>query len=445
VLFPHATRVLRAVLAIALIATFAVELLPARQASAAASLVRMSASGSTTGGRNISIRVVISEPAPSGGIDIPLTSNNSAIRVPSSVHVDSGTSEKLISVRTVPVTNTVDVTVTASYKGVTKRKTVTIKEPYHSSLSVQTVIRAGGQGRVTVRLSGRAPAGGITINLSTMQQAVFKLPASITIPAGAYSGAARVDATDQAGDVPIQVTSVYPKLGDTHTKSAIVRHFDTATATPTNTPTNTPTEVPTSTPTDVPTSTPTDVPTSTATDVATETATATAVVETSTPTATATPGTGDPTLTFEVMSPALVNNEYFVPTGENAVVRVCMTVAPAPPYKVNFITSSSARAKVTDPAPDPTNQNLPTFTFGSVGDCIDVTMTDQVPSTVGTARLVARIGTGLAARQIGQSLFIRFQDEEVPTATATSTTEATETPTEVATATNTPVPTDVTP
>jgi hypothetical protein len=405
-----------------LIVTVAAELLPARQASAAANLVRMMASGSTTGGRNISIRVVISEPAPAGGIDIPLRSSSSAIRVPSSVHVDSGQTEKLISVRTVPVINTVDVTVTASYKGVTRQRTVTIKEPFHSSLSVQSVIRAGSQGRVTVRLSGRAPAGGITIALSTKNQDVFKLPASITIPAGAYSGAARVDATDQPGDVSISVTSHYQKgaISNTHTKNAIVRHFDTATVTPTDTPTHTPTSTNTPGPT-----------------------------ATFTPTATSTPDPSDPTLTFTILSPAPDGNgKYTVASGGTAVVQVCMTVAPAGPYKINFITSSSLRALVTDPAPDAAYKGYSWATFTNVGDCVNVTMTDQVYELSGNVRLIARIeGRSIPG---ASSAFITFAGEpptvtatvSTETAEATSTPAPTETATDVPTATDTPVVTN---
>src|SRR4029078_7796831 len=95
----------------------------------------------------------------------------------------------LVGITTVPVLNTKSVTVTASLGGVTKSKQVKILEAYHSSLSLQRRIRAGGLGRVTVRLSGRAPAGGITVNLSTTRSDVFLLPATAHIEPGNASGA----------------------------------------------------------------------------------------------------------------------------------------------------------------------------------------------------------------------------------------------------------------
>lgn len=404
---PHATRILRAVLAVALIATFAAELLPARQASAAATLVRMSASGSATGGKRVHIRVVISEPAPRGGINIPLTSNNPAIPVPDYAHVNTGETEELVGITTVPVTDTVDVTVTATYKGVAKQKIVTIKEPFHSSLSLQSVIRAGGLGKVVVRLSGRAPAGGITVNLSTTEPDVFKLPTTAHIEPGDASAILRVDATDQPGDVPISVTSLYPKLGDTYTKHAIVRHYSSPT--PTDTPTNTP-------PTDVPPITPTY--TSTAESTATFT-----------PTATSTPDPSDPTLVFTVLSPVFENGKYYVASGGSATVQVCMTVAPAGPYPVTFTLNSPSlpRAEITSGSP---------FTFTNVNDCTDVVISDLVYPTDSYVQLIARLGT----REIvgARSPFVIFQGEPAETVTATSTTV----PVETATATNTSIPTE---
>ncbi|HYP60891.1 MAG TPA: hypothetical protein VEQ36_10740, partial [Thermomicrobiales bacterium] len=237
-------------------------------------LTWFTASGSATGGKRIHLRVKSSAPAPVGGINVALTSSDPAIPVPAYAHINSGATEEIIGITTVPVLNTKTVTVTASLGGVTKTKQVTILEAYHSSLSVQSRIRAGGLGKVIVRLSGRAPAGGITVNLSTTRPDVFLLPATAHIEPGEASAILKVFATsNQVGDTNIKVTSLYPKLGNTFTKNAIVRHYDVATptATATTQPTETATEVPTAT------ETATEVPTatSTATDVPTATSTAT--------------------------------------------------------------------------------------------------------------------------------------------------------------------------
>ncbi len=123
---PQAARAIRAFFVVALIGAFAVHVEAPRPVSAAATLVSMSASGSATGGKRVHIRVVISEPAPVGGLNIPLSSNNPAVPVPSHAHVNSGATEELVGVTTRPVVDTVIVTVTASYKGVFKSRPITI-------------------------------------------------------------------------------------------------------------------------------------------------------------------------------------------------------------------------------------------------------------------------------------------------------------------------------
>jgi hypothetical protein len=390
---PQAARAIRAFFVVALIGAFAVHVEAPRPVSAAATLVSMSASGSATGGKRVHIRVVISEPAPVGGLDIPLSSNNPAVPVPSHAHVNSGATEELVGVTTRPVVDTVIVTVTASYKGVVKSRPITIKEPIHSSLSLQSVIRAGGQGRVTVRLSGRAPVGGITVQLSTDRSDKFALPTSVTVLEGAASAILKVNATDQVPDVPISVTSHYQKgsINNTYTKNAIIRHF---TATPTPTATN---------PTDVPSITPT---------------------WTMTPTATATPDPNNPTFSFTVKSGDPVVS------GGSVVLTVCMLTGPNPPYTITFISTSQQRAMVTAGSP---------HTYAALNECTDVTLTDLPYPTSGNVRLRARLSPSNVT--VGESANINFPGEPL-TATPTSTTAAAQSANQPAQPTSTPVPTE---
>jgi len=268
--------------------------------SANASLVHLFGSGSATGGKRIHFRLKISEAAPSGGIDVPVTTNDPAI--PGfTIHIDSGQTEKTVGVTTKPVESTRTVKATATYNGVSKSHDTIIIEAFHSSLLTQTVCRAGGLCRIIPRLSGRAPAGGIDITMSTDQPSILPdLPSKAHIPEGAASLYMRVPTTDQPGDVTVHVTSTYdsPSLPvKTFTKTIIVRHFSTtvtATATATKTPTKTPTttatvtNTPTKTNTPTVTSTPTKTNTPTVTNTPTSTGTPTHT-PTSTPTKTPTP------------------------------------------------------------------------------------------------------------------------------------------------------------
>src|SRR6187200_3452859 len=105
--------------------------------------------------------------SPSAGAVVTLSASNGAVNVPGSTTVAAGQTDKTITVSTDPVAANTNVTVSASYLGVTKSRVVMIKAPVLSSLGLQTVIRHGGYGKVIARISGPAPAGGFAVNTST--------------------------------------------------------------------------------------------------------------------------------------------------------------------------------------------------------------------------------------------------------------------------------------
>ena len=249
--------------------------------SAAAGLKFLYGSGSRTGGGDITLRVELTEPAPSGGAVVSFSASNGAVNVPGSTTVAAGQTEKTITVSTDPVAADTNVTVSASYLGVTRSRVVLIKAPVLSSLGLQTVIRHGGYGKVIARISGPAPAGGFAVNTSTDPAGHLLLDPVITIPAGATQLSLAVPASqfetadvELMPDLPLTVTISAGSAS--FTESTIIRDFGndprptptvtntpTATDTPTvtNTPTNTatPTDTPTNTPVP-PTSTPTNTP-----------------------------------------------------------------------------------------------------------------------------------------------------------------------------------------
>ena len=154
----------------------------------------MSASGSTTGGKRVQVRVRISEPAPSGGLNITLKSSHpEIIPVPAYAHVNTGATDELVGITTKPTAHTTNVTITATYKGVTKSKVIVIYQPYISSISLPATIETNSTVQVSVRLTGRAPAGGVTINMWSSKQTILPVPvpARITAAAGALSAKLR--------------------------------------------------------------------------------------------------------------------------------------------------------------------------------------------------------------------------------------------------------------
>ena len=273
-------------------------------AASGAQLHYLFGSGSATGGKSIELRVELTDGAPSGGADVSLFSNSPLILVPATIHLVEGQSVKTIHVSTVPTPITTDVRVTASYNGSSHSRLVRVLKPYLSSMTTQTHIRAGGTGKIIVRLSGRAYFGGIIVNMSSNRPSVLPVPAIVLIPEGAASYTLFVHPTDQPQDVTVNITSSW--AGNRITKSTIVRHYSptgptqtviasqtneaatqTAIATMSQTPVDTSTS--TSTATETSTSTSTAVDTETATATASETSTSTSTpVDTETSTATAT-------------------------------------------------------------------------------------------------------------------------------------------------------------
>jgi hypothetical protein len=84
---------------------------------------------SVTGGSPSTGTVTLSGPAPAGGAQIQLLSNNGAANVPSTVTVTAGASSATFTVSTSAVTTSTPVTISASYAGVTKTATLTVAPP----------------------------------------------------------------------------------------------------------------------------------------------------------------------------------------------------------------------------------------------------------------------------------------------------------------------------
>jgi hypothetical protein len=194
-----------------------------RPAAAAAVFTSMSASGSTTGGKRVQVRVRISEPAPSGGLNITLKSSHpEIIPVPAYAHVNTGATDELVGITTKPTAHTTNVTITATYKGVTKSKVIVIYEPFISSISLPSTIETTSTAQVSVRLTGRAPAGGVTISIQSSNPTVLPVPPSITVAAGALSASFATTADDITSNKTVTITA--KSKGITLAKSTVVTY-----------------------------------------------------------------------------------------------------------------------------------------------------------------------------------------------------------------------------
>ena len=147
-------------------------------------------STSVTGGTSSPTGMVtLNGPAPAGGAQVLLSTNNAAASVPSSITVAAGATTGTFAIGTSAVATSTAVTISASFGGGTRTAILTVLPPAVSSLTLNPNSVVGGPlgtSTGTVTLNGPAPAGGSQILLSS-NNAAASVPASVTVPAGATS------------------------------------------------------------------------------------------------------------------------------------------------------------------------------------------------------------------------------------------------------------------
>jgi hypothetical protein len=148
---------------------------------------------SVTGGNSSTGTITLSGPAPTGGAQVTLSSNNTAAaRVPASVTVAAGATSASFTVSTSAVSTSTAVIVSATYSGATRSASLTVTPappppPTLATLTLNPANVFGGQSSTgTVTLTGPAPAGGAQVFLSSDNGAA-SVPSSVIVPAGATS------------------------------------------------------------------------------------------------------------------------------------------------------------------------------------------------------------------------------------------------------------------
>ncbi|MGA3042973.1 MAG: putative Ig domain-containing protein [Bryobacteraceae bacterium] len=179
-------------------------------ALAAVKLPHQTALGGSTTTDN---QAILNGPAPQAGAVVSLSSGNPAVAsVPASVTVAAGeTSSAVFSIATTPVGTNTPVTISATYRGVTKTATLTVEAAQLTTLTLDpTEIKGGGStARNTIKLSGKAPAGGAVVTLTSGNPAVASVPPTATVPAGAASVAFTIVTTAVTSQTVVQITATY--------------------------------------------------------------------------------------------------------------------------------------------------------------------------------------------------------------------------------------------
>jgi len=143
---------------------------------------------SAIGGSQSTATVMLSGPAPGGGAQVILLTNNQAANVPASVTVPAASITATFTISTSAVATSTVVTISASYGGGSASASLIVTPPTVSSLTLNPTSVVGGvqSSTGTVTLSGAAPAGGAQVILLSSNGAA-SVPASVTIPAGSSS------------------------------------------------------------------------------------------------------------------------------------------------------------------------------------------------------------------------------------------------------------------
>jgi hypothetical protein len=186
-----------------------------KPASGAPALASVSASPNpVVGGNASSGTVTLSSGAGTSGASVSLSSAGSAVHVPASVTVSAGATSANFGITTSAVATQTLVSVSASYAGVTRTTTVTVNPPAPAAaLSGVTLnptsIRGSGSVAGTVALWAPAPAGGVTVTLTSSRPAIAPVPASVVVAAGTTSKGFTIATTRPSKNASVTITASY--------------------------------------------------------------------------------------------------------------------------------------------------------------------------------------------------------------------------------------------
>ncbi len=175
------------------------------------------------GGDLSSGTVVLSSGAPDGGAMISLSSSNPAVAsVPATTTAPANSFTAGFTIATATVSASTIVTITASYNGTTRSGNLTVNPPGSSTstltnLSVSpTSVTGGSSAQGAVVLSAAATAA-TTVALSSGNQSVAAVPASVTVPAGSQSAVFAISTSSVTASTPVTISATLNAVTKTAT------------------------------------------------------------------------------------------------------------------------------------------------------------------------------------------------------------------------------------
>jgi hypothetical protein len=157
---------------------------------------------------NTTCTVGLSSPAPASGTAVGLSSNTSAITVPSLVTIPAGSSSASFTASVGAITSNQMATLTASFNGVSQTTALSLVQgPGISAFQCAiTTLSPNGSTACLLILSQPAPSGGITVPLSNSNPALM-IPAFLTIPAYSLTASFIVNAGSFSGNQDATITA----------------------------------------------------------------------------------------------------------------------------------------------------------------------------------------------------------------------------------------------
>jgi trimeric autotransporter adhesin len=133
-------------------------------------------------GRTTQLTISSSVPATGSGLSVALSSNNAAVAtLPSSVVIPSGSTSASVALTTAAVGTA---TIQAQANGYTASSTGITVRPVSLNLPAGTLVAPGSTRSIPLTLSDPAPAGGLTVALTSANTSAATVPAALTVAEG---------------------------------------------------------------------------------------------------------------------------------------------------------------------------------------------------------------------------------------------------------------------
>lgn len=166
------------------------------------------------GGNNSTGTVTIDGPAPTGGVVVSLTSNDSAATVPGTVTVNQGLTTRTFTINTSQVAGVTVATITATANGKSAQADLTINSANLLSITFNPKrVRGGQPTAMTVTLDAAAPAGGAVVAVTSSNPTIANIPSTVTVLQGQTSRTVTVTTRRVSRTLSTQVVGTYGGIG----------------------------------------------------------------------------------------------------------------------------------------------------------------------------------------------------------------------------------------